>query len=131
MKSDLGFQYFFEKALKDWPEEVVFEKVIYYSEERYSIEGLYDFSDALGNSYIGHPEEMIMGNLHDSLYIVLHKLGEYTTRVFLKDIRPEIVQRKLEVRLKSALDDPELGWSAEAIQLIKDYFSVNGKDQDN
>ena len=127
MKSDeLLFRNLFERALKDWPKEIVFGKLIRYETSQFTIEGLGELSRKINYSYIDHPEEVIMRDLHSVVYICLHNLAEFSLKMSMEDLRSEKIQKEFETRMKESLEDPEsLDWEEDDIQLVKDYFKVN------
>ena len=71
------------------------------------------------------PEEVIMRNLHDAIYEVLHGVAAYTTRVKMSELRPEAIRIRFERRLQKGMEMPEIGYSSEDIELVKKYFSEN------
>jgi len=126
-KEELLFKNLFERALKDWPKEIVFGKLVCYETPRFIIEGLGELSDEIEHAYINCQHEVIMRDLHCSIYISLHDLAKFIWRIKLEDLRPETVQREFEARMKSSLEDPQRwNWKDADVQLIKDYFTVNG-----
>jgi hypothetical protein len=49
--------------------------------DRYSVKGLYDLSDEREAHYIGSAEEIIMRNLHNSIFGVLHEAALCVSRI--------------------------------------------------
>lgn len=155
MKTGLLFKNLFARALKDWPQSLdlvletqEFEEIVPTNEgydlvcyknlpwdksfKSYTVKDLYDFCENVGHKYIGHNEEILMRNLHDAIYYVLHNISKYFTHIEFKNLRPEIVQEKFEEGLKKGLEAPhELNWSERSIKLVQGYFSVNYSANEN
>lgn len=86
--SALIFKGLFKKAIEDWPLEVDLS-VIKYSDPfsvRYEVIGLGPLSDEIADNYIGTDQEIIMRNLHDAIFIVLHRVAPLCRA--LRVIRP-------------------------------------------
>ncbi|WP_157221517.1 hypothetical protein [Herbaspirillum sp. YR522] len=123
----LKFNDLLVKAFLDWPQEIDLNPLVKGGDERYSIKGLGQMSDAISKGYIGTSEEVMLRNLHDAIYEVLHGVAAYTTRIKISELRPEAIRIRFERRLQNALKMPELGYLSEDIKLVKRYFSTNEK----
>ena len=131
MKNELLFENLFARALKDWPEEITFGKLIRYESPRFIIEGLGDLSDEIEHRYINHPEEIIMRNMHHCIYGELHDLAKKSLKEKMQDLNSEIVKKDFEDSLKYGLANPEnLNWSPRSIKMAKEYFEVNYPSSD-
>ncbi len=112
MKTELLFKNLFARALKDWSE--------------CSVKELYDLAEEIEHSYINHPEEIIMRNMHHCIYGELHDLAKNSLKEKMQDLNPEIVKKDFEDSLKYGLANPEnLNWSPRSIKMAKEYFEVN------
>lgn len=126
MKTELLFKNLFARALEDWPEEIIFGKLIRYDSPGFSIEGLYNLSEEIGKKYWDEPDEIIMRNLHYRIYGELHDLAEFCTKFIMQNLRSEKVQIAFESVIKTELDKPvDPNWGEEAVQLVMEYFAVN------
>ncbi len=126
MKNELLFKNLFARALKDWPEEIIFGILIRYDSPGYSVEGLYNFAEEIENIYINQNDEVIMANLHWRIFGVLHGLAEFALKVRMQDLRPERVQKIFEDDIRNILEESSRSnWTAEDVQLVQDYFAVN------
>lgn len=125
----LNFRDLLAKAYLDLPEEVDLSSLVQRSGNRYSVKGLYDLSDDAASQYIGTPEEVILRNLHDAIYAVLHDAAAYITRVRISELRPEAIRLRFERHLHNGIKIPELNYRPEDIELVKKYFHVNETTQ--
>lgn len=123
----LNFNDLLNRAFLDWPSKINLSDLVKSGSEstRYSIKGLYEISEDVAARYIGTPEEVILRNLHDAIYEVLHGVSAYVTRIEMSELRREAIRSRFEARLHDGIKIPELNCSPEDIQLIKDYFSEN------
>lgn len=115
------------KALLDWPDEIDLSPLMRSGNDpmRYSIQGLGQMSDSITERYIGTSEEVMLRNLHEAIYEVLHGAAAYTTRIRMSELRSEAIRSKFEKRLQNAMQIPELDYNPEDIQLIQKYFERN------
>jgi hypothetical protein len=130
MKTQLLFKNLFAKALKDWPEEIVFGKLTHYSMpdggRGYSIEGMEGFPENIQHSYIDHQYEILMGILHYRIYAVLCDLAKDSIRIKMQNLRSETIQKEFESHIKNALVEQErLKRREDDANLIQSYFKVN------
>ena len=131
MKTELLFKNLFARALKDWPEEITFGKLIHYDSPGFIIEGLGDLARKIENIYINQDDEVVMADLHYRIYWGLKKLAEFSLKVKMQDLRADPIQKEFESHIKDGLDDPErLNWRPEDVQLVQDYFAVNYPSSD-
>ena len=121
----LNFNDLLSKAFFDWPDEVDLNPLLMGGNGRYSIKGLGQMSDAISERYICTSEEIMLRNLHDAIYEVLHGVAAYTTRVKMSELRAEAIRIRFERRLRNAMEMSELGYSPEDIERARQYFSEN------
>lgn len=118
------FETLLHKALNEWPKEMSFD-LLYQSnssESRYSVKGLFELCEKITKPYLGTADEILMRNLHDAIYGVLHGLAAFCDRVNLKQLRKEAVQRDFENRLEYCQKQKNAGWTNEDRKLIGEYF---------
>lgn len=123
----LDFGHLFKEALKDWPAEIdVIELAVNKGNPiRYSIEGLYELYDDIASKYIGTSEEVMLRNLHDAIYEVLHTASAYITHIKMTELRPQPIRLVFERRITSVLEEKDLGWQIDDIDKVKLYFAQN------
>ncbi|MDY7545857.1 hypothetical protein QN360_06730 [Glaciimonas sp. CA11.2] len=126
---ELKFNNLLINALSLWPEMVDLSEIVRgdNKSELYSVAGLFPLSEKIITSCTISAEEILLNNLHDALYEVIHGVAIYTTKIRMSDLRCETICMKFERRLNNALHMPDLGYMAEDIQLINEYFIVNKK----
>ncbi len=125
---ELNFDRLFEIALQDWPEEIDLEIIEYpdQSEKRYTVKGLGLLAERIEERYIDTSTEVIARNLHDAIYSAVHGVARFCTCIRLLEIRKEIVKKDFESRLFDALDNQALGWLEEDIEIVRNYFKIQG-----
>ncbi|KFX60639.1 hypothetical protein [Paraburkholderia fungorum] len=124
----LRFNDLLARALLEWPDEIDLSTLLHRDAEsgRYSVAGLYDTSDIREARYIGSDEEIVMRNLHNSIFGVLHDVAKYVTHTRLLYLRTEAVRLEFEGHLKACMEMPDLGYPPAAIELGRRYFAENG-----
>lgn len=128
-KKNPAFDTLLARAFTDWPKEVDVGEIQHASPEKkavnsYTLSGLGDWVDEIDERYLGDPERVLKTNMHDAIYIVLHKAGFYCGVIKLQDLRKELIQKWFETLLQDAANEEELGWSLEALALVKSYFAA-------
>lgn len=126
--NNLDFYLIYEEALNDWPSEVDLTEIEYsdMSSSRYSVSGLGLLAEEIGENYIGTSKEVLMRNIHDSIFDVIHNVARFCNRLRLRDLRKETVKTIFEDRLKDALNMEDLGWEKVDKDLIRRYFALIG-----
>lgn len=123
------FESLFLRALHDWPGEVNFGVLQRHDplDERYTIEGLYFLCDKIAEPYLGSIDEILMRNLHDAIYIVLHSAAPYCSDIKVSQLRKETVQSHFERMLAPASISKKNGWTDYDRELVKIYFKETQK----
>ena len=144
----LSFDKLFKQALIEWPkflnlelESEEFEEVISTDKgydlvrykrsswnkkfDAYVVKGLYELCEDISKKYYGHPQELLMVNLHDNIFKIVRNLAKYLTYLELNHLRPEMVQQNFEEILAGGVKNKREDWRKEEIQIINNYFSVN------
>ncbi|MDP2194242.1 MAG: hypothetical protein Q8K36_06930 [Alphaproteobacteria bacterium] len=152
---ELLFENLYQKCIQEWPENLEFtlkseisqtvedhpdgyqiikceygkwdgnynNSITYYNESPLS-----DISDEICERYYNRDDEIIFLNFHDSIAIVIAKTSKCQKDLFLKDLDSERVKNIFEERIKSAINNNNLGWGQEDINLVHGYFRVNYPD---
>ena len=122
------FDRLLEHALNEWPSVIDLSEILTDGGDltRYQVKGLALTSDEIAEHYIGDAEEIIFRNLHSAIHDVLHGSATFVTRVIMSNLRPGNIRTRFEVRLKSATEILDLGYSFEDIELARRYFAENG-----
>jgi hypothetical protein len=117
------------RALAEWPSEIDINPMLRSDpiSNRYSVGGLGEMADAIGDRYIGSEEEIFMRNLHWVIFEVLRSVAPNVTRIKLRDLSPDAVRNGFERNLKRCMEVPDLGYPPTAIELGKRYFAENGE----
>jgi hypothetical protein len=123
----LKFNVLLRRALLEWPEVADLSVLVRHDplSDRYSVKGLYDLSDAREAHYIGSTEEIIMRNLHNSIFGVLHEAALCVSRIRPADLREAAIRVRFEKHLKNCMEMPELRFLPADIELGKRYFAEN------
>ena len=118
------FSTLLNKALDDWPKEINFGPLLHQTPgtSLYSVKGLYRLSDEISKPYLGASDEVLMRNIHDAIYEVLHDAAASCIRINLKQLRAETIQRSFESRLEYCLKQKNAGWTNNDKKLISKYF---------
>ncbi|NML99361.1 hypothetical protein HHL24_15600 [Paraburkholderia sp. RP-4-7] len=124
----LKFNDLLAKALAEWPPEIDFKPLLRIdpTSKRYSVSGLGEMADEIGDRYIGSTEEIFMRNLHWVIFEVLRDVAANVTRVKTSDLSPDAVRSGFERNLKRCMEMPDLGYPPAAIELGRRYFAENG-----
>lgn len=132
MTDKILFKPLYERALKDLPEEIDFQGLISYTEDktRYEVAGLKNINgsdyDEFANQYIGAVDEVLMRNMHDAICAALHAVAKFCTSIKLSNLREESVKEYFDNNLKIAMSRETLGWGESDKQLIDKYFKDTG-----
>jgi hypothetical protein len=121
-EKNVVFDALFERAAAEWPDEVFIENIDLRDDKAtFTTPHLYDLSELISHRYLKHSEEVIMRNLHDSIYGLLHSAARYCVTVRPRELRRSELREKFERRLrKTPVSD---GWPDEAMKLIADYLA--------
>lgn len=145
---DLWFDNLFKQALSEWPRFVNLEletqelaevnptdkgySLLRYKSlpwdrnlDKYAVKNLYELCEKISEKYYGHPQELLMINLHDKIFNTIWKLAKYVTYLDLEHLRSEIVQQEFEGILNDGMKNKREDWRQEEHQLINHYFNVN------
>ena len=123
----LKFDDLFKRGREDWPAELDLSVLqqIEADLSRYTVKGLGQISDEISERYINDLDEIIMRNLHDAFFEVIHSSAKNILKLDSASIRPEAVRIIFERRLRSAVASKSLGWLPNEISLVESYFSQN------
>lgn len=122
--NQMQFDKLFKKALKDWPRKVLLKK-IHYEGEYYSVDKLFLHCEKVTKRYLGKPEEVIMRNLHDAIFVTLHSAAKYLLSVEISKLRRETIKNEFERRINLSWVSAEDGWTDEDRALVQQYFKYN------
>ncbi len=120
------FESLFRKALRDWPDKIRFGSLHreYPSDETYVVEDLYSLCDKAQQPYLGSTEEVLMRNMHDAIYSVLHDAAAHCSYIQLNQLRKDAVRENFELRLAPDRVSKENGWTSDDSKLVKTYFEA-------
>lgn len=112
------------KALNDWPKEITFGPLYRSkpSENRYTVKKLFPLCEKIIKPYLGTGDEILMRNLHDAIFVVLHNLAAFSARINLQQLRKEAIQQEFEARLRYCHKQKDAGWTKEDKRRIREYF---------
>ena len=145
---DLRFDKLFKQAVSEWPKSLSIEleteefaeviptdkgyDLIRYKRlpwnkrfDEYVVKDLYELCEGISEKYYGHPQELLMINLHRKIFDTIWNLAKYLKYLELKDLRPEIVQQKFEEILNDGVKNKRDDWGEKELRIIHDYFSTN------
>ncbi len=125
------FTILLRKALNDWPKEITFGS-LYQSnspENRYTVKKLFPLCEKIIKPYLGTGDEILMRNLHDAIFVVLHGLAAFCERVNLQQLRKEAVQQEFEARLRYCQNQKDAGWTKEDKRRIREYFKSSTRQK--
>jgi hypothetical protein len=127
MKIKLNFEELFRQALSEYPEELDLSELQKNALDfsRYTVKGLYSIFEQAEELYIGSDVEIIMRNLHSSIYEVVLAAAKNITKIKSSSIRREIVKLIFENRLRNTAAATDLIWRPEDYALIESYFIEN------
>jgi len=122
----LDFNFLFDKAVEDWPDVISLSlEWDHESESKYSVTGLYDLCESVSDKYMGMEDEILMSNLHSSIYESIHDFSKFYVKVSVSNIRKEYIRKLFNRRLIHAVNNKDCGWDESDCNLVEDYFSCN------
>jgi len=117
------FSALFEAAVREWPEIVdLTELQQHQSGNHYIVCGLDRLVEKIESPYIGSKEEVVLRELHWSIFIVIHGLAKSLLKLNLSSIRAEAVEKIFKQRLRAAIDAKDSRWSKEDYTLALSYL---------
>jgi len=122
----LDFDFLFDKAIEDWPDVLSLNlEWDHEGESKYYVTGLYDLCESVSDKYMGMEDEILMSNLHSSIYEFIHDSAKFYMQVSVSNIRKEYINKLFNRRLIHAVNNEDCGWDENDCNLVKDYFSCN------
>jgi len=120
----MNFDNLYARALGEWPKEIRFGRLRHHnlSTQTYSTRELFLLCEKIIAPHLNSPDEILMANLHDAIYIVLHDVAGHCTSIKLEQLRKESVRSKFEERLSPDRITKELSWTDDDRKLVKKYF---------
>jgi GNAT superfamily N-acetyltransferase len=130
---DLKFETLFNNTISKLPEKIsVLDLQIHPHEgrSRHSNPKMHDLLYEAGNSAVDQDEEIIISNLFEAIYSILHGAELFLSTLRPSELRAESVRSNFEKRLRRALEDISLqdgpsGWSERNLKLARKYFEEN------
>jgi len=112
----------FEAAVKEWPETVDLAEIQYQSGDRYTVTGLGRLLEVIEDPHIGSKEEVVLRELHWSIFTVIHSLAKSLLEIRPSSVRAEAVEEVFKRRLRKAVDSKDPRWSVEDFSLAQAYL---------
>ncbi|WP_143684591.1 hypothetical protein [Variovorax sp. KK3] len=112
----------FHRAVAEWPETVNLAEIQNRSGDHHSIRGLWTLLEEIEDPHIGSKEEVVVRELHWSIYTVIHMLAKSMLELKPSSIRPEAVEHIFRRRLQTAVDLKDPRWSVEDFALAQAYL---------
>lgn len=117
-----NFAYLFETAVKEWPETVDLAEIQHQSGDLYTVAGLGRLLEEIEDPHIGSKEEVVVRELHWSIFTVIHSLAKSLLKVSPSSVRSEAVEEVFKRRLRTAVASKDPRWSAEDFSLAQTYL---------
>ncbi|WP_076999384.1 hypothetical protein [Variovorax sp. KK3] len=120
--TEANFAALFQSALAEWPETVNLAEIQRQSGDRYTIRGLGRLLEEIEYPHIGSKEEVVVREVHWSIYTMIHMLAKSMLELKPSTIRPEAVEHIFRRRLQTAVDFKDPRWRAEDFALAQAYL---------
>ena len=117
-----NFASLFQSAVKEWPETVNLAEIQYQSGDRYTVRGLGRLLEEIEDPHIGSKEEVVLRELHWSIFTVIHSLAKNLLELRPSSVRAEAVEQIFRRRLRSAVASKDPRWSASDFALAQAYL---------
>lgn len=118
---------------EDWPEKIVFGEIeldIHPSDNRnsYLVSGqLEQIWDDIDEKYSDHESSILISNMHDAIYIVVHGAARFINSLERENIRLPEVKYFFEKKILYALTCKDLDWTEKDLQQVYSYFKAEGR----
>ena len=125
---DILFADVLSKALKDWPESIDCNHILFREDaqsESYTIENFGELADSISHAYIGQTDEVIMRAIHRSIRVTVHSAAKFCISIRPADLRDAAIKERFEDTLKHIKEKGSLNWQLKDIDLINQYFAAN------
>jgi hypothetical protein len=118
------FDNVFLAALAEWPDPISIDIENFGDAwgERYSSSSIYEISQSLQNKSDYLENAAYMSTMHHAIFIVIHKIAPYCSKIEKFSIRREAVKLIFDKRLGIIAKGDGFDWPDEQISLAKDYF---------
>jgi hypothetical protein len=124
---DLKFSHLFQQAIREWPENLELDLIISNKDfpDLYTVRGLGIKKDDICKKFLNTEEEILIRNMHESIFLAVRRLAEYGTQVNRNCIRASSVKRIFEEKVRDAIEIPVLNAREMDVELVEKYFSIN------
>ena len=123
----LRFETLLRQALTDWPEflDLSALEIADATLGRYSVKGLVQLAEKIDEKYIGDEWEVILRELHWSIFTIIHDVARSVTSLPLVAIRAEAVRLIFHDRLRRAVESKDAEWKEADYEIVRAYFETN------
>ncbi|UBB17179.1 hypothetical protein [Comamonas odontotermitis] len=100
----LSFEDFFHAAIREWP-SVIDMKIIKFEQNLHTIDGLYEIQENIVDKCLGIEGEAIFVNMHNSIYTLLLRTGEYVINFNMNQIRKSAIEEIFKKRIEKCISN--------------------------
>jgi hypothetical protein len=115
------FEELFARALREWPAEL--RLPIREEPGLHIVEGLRELESKISKPWVGHPDEVLMVNLHWAMAAAYHAAFKKQPSVRHEDLDVSRVQEKFEADLKRIREGKIPTWTEDDRAIIARYFA--------
>ena len=117
------FEELYSRALREWPAEL--RLPIREEPGLHIVEGLTELERRISRPWVGHPEEVLMVNLHWAMAAAYHAAFKKQPSVKYEDLDVSRVRGKFEADLQSIQQGRTPSWTDDDRAIVARYFTAN------
>jgi hypothetical protein len=115
------FTELYSRALSEWP--AVLELPVRAESGSHLVEGLTALEQQISKPWVGHPDEVLMVNMHWAMATAYHEAFRKQRSVRREDLDASVVRRKFEADLRLIWDARIPSWTDDDRAIVARYFN--------